>query len=170
MEFFNIIVLLPIFSIFFGFTFTDIEDYTPLLSLIIGIILIILICRRRREKASAGLTISMYLLSLWPVLPNISLFFMARQLQSISGAWPQVMVDDPKNWLGHVTPLYDALFHLTNYLQAFSGAWMILFFALYFGAKSRLNPLHRKIILVLMIFMLVISVMDPGNLGAWWLD
>jgi hypothetical protein len=112
----------------------------------------------------------MYLLSLWPVLQYVSLFFMARQLQSVSGAWPQVMVDDPKNWYGHVTPLYDALFHLTNYLQAFSGAWVILFFALYFGAKSRLNPIHRKIILGWMIFMLIISVIDPGNLGAWWLD
>jgi hypothetical protein len=170
MEFFYIVILWPIYMIFSGFTFTDFEDYTPLLSLIIGIILTIVICRRRQEKASAGLTLSMYLLSLWPVLPNISLYFMARQLRSVSGAWPQVMVDDPKNWYGHVTPLYDQLFHLTNYLLAFSGAWMILFFALYFGAKSRLNPVQRKIILGLMILMLVISVMDPGKLGAWWLD
>lgn len=164
-----IYIVLRIFMIFFGFTFTDIEDYTPLLSLVIGIILTLLICRRR-EKASAGLTLSLYLLSLWPVLPSVSLFFMARQLQHVFGAWPQIIVDDPKSWYGHVTPLYDALFHLTHYLEAFSGAWMILFFALYFGAKSRLDPLQRKIIMGLMIVMLIVYVMDPGHLGAWWLD
>lgn len=157
-------------SIFNGFTFTDAEDFLPLASLIIGLIGVVLICRSAREKVSAVLFGALVLLSLWPLLPNFSLFFMARELQAISGNWPQVMVDDPKNWYGHVTPHFDALFHLTNYLEAFSGAWMVIFFALFFAIRTRFSLMQKRAIIGLMGFSLLLMLFDPGNLSAWWID
>ncbi len=157
-------------SIFTGFTFTDAEDFGPLLTLVVGLIGVVLIGRSRQDKASLPLILLLLLLSLWPLLPNFGLFFMARELQSVHGSWPQVMVDDPKNKYGHVSPLFDALFHLVNYLEAFSGAWMVVFLAFFFAVKSRLSSKQRRLCLGLMFISLFLVLADLGNLYAWWLD
>lgn len=159
-----------VFSIFLNFTFTDLEDFMPLFTLIIGIILAFRLNASPQKPASAALIASMLLLSLWPILPNSSLFFMARELQSVHGAWPQVMADDPKLWLGAVSPHYDALFHLTGYLEAFAGAWMVLFLTLFFALKPRFLPVWRRVFIGLCGFSLLVFLFDPGALFAWWLD
>ena len=162
-------LLFRVMQIFTGFTFTDAEDFAPLLTLLIGGICVFLIHRSKREKVSAMLFAALLLLSLWAILPNLGLFFMARELQSVSGNWPQVMVDDPKNRYG-LSPQFDALFHLTNYLHAFSGAWMIIFFALFFTIQARLSLLQKRAVIALFGASMLIVIFDPGNLYAWWLD
>jgi hypothetical protein len=157
-------------AIFTGFTFTDVEDFGPILSLLIGLLGAVLIHRAPHKRTSLPYISLMLLLSAWPLLPNFGLFFMARELQSVSGTWPQVMIDDPKNWYGHATPEFDALFHLINYLEAFSGAWMIVFVALFFAAKARLSSAQRRLLLGLTFISFVLALCDPGHLYAWWLD
>ena len=166
------LILLPLRAllIFTSFTFTDAIDYAPLLSLIVSFVGIVLIRRSSQSRASFPLLILLITLSLWPLLPNFGLFFLARELQSVQGSWPQVMVDDPKNWYGHVSPRFDALFHLVNYLEAFSGAWMVVFLALFFSVKPRLSSKQRWLCLGLMFASLFLVLADPGNLYAWWLD
>lgn len=157
-------------QVFTGFTFTDAEDFAPLLTLVVGLIGVALIRRPSQSKASFPLIALLLVLSLWPLLPNFGLFFMARELQSVDGSWPQVMVDDPKNLYGHVSARFDALFHLVNYLEAFSGAWMVVFLALFFAVKSRLSSRQIRLCLGLMVISLFLVLADLGNLYAWWLD
>lgn len=126
--------------------------------------------RTPQKKATPALIALMSLLSLWPLLPTLGLFLLARELQSVSGNWPQVMVDDPKNWFGHTTPLYDSLFHIVDYLEAFSGAWMLVFIAIFFAAKPKLTVVWRRIFVGLMMISVLVFLFDPGNLTAWWLD
>ncbi len=87
--------------IFLSFDFTDWQDFLPLVSLIVGIGGACLLFHSPQKKATPGLIALMSLLSLWPILPNLGLLFLARELQHLSGHWPQVMADDPKNWFGH---------------------------------------------------------------------
>lgn len=159
-----------VLEIFTGFTFADVEDFAPLLSLIIGLVAAFALYRTRNEKASYAILAVMLLLSLWPVLPNISLYFMAREFQAVHGSWPQVMVDDPKNWLSAVSPRFDRLFSLTSYLEAFSGAWMVIFFVLYPILKSRFSLVQRRVLCSIVLAGLFILLADPGSLYAWWLD
>lgn len=171
MDFFIfIILLLRATKVFTGFTFTDAEDFTPLLTLFIGLICVASIGLSAQKKASFPLIASMLLLSLGPILPNIGLYFLAREHQAICGNWPQVMIDDPKNALGHVSPQFDSLFHLVNYLEAFSGAWMVIFVALFFVAKPQFSTKQRRLFISLTVFSLFLVVLDPGNLYAWWMD
>ena len=165
-----ILLWFRVISIFTGFTFTDIEDFGPLLSLIIGLIAVALVCCKTQEKASYGLIALMVLLSLWPLLPNLGLYFLAREVQARFGSWPQVMIDDPKNLYGHVSPHYNALFHLVDYLEAFSGAWMVIFLSLFFGAKSCFSRTQQRLFLGLMLASVFLVLIDPGNLYAWWMD
>ena len=164
--------LLPfrIFQVFGGFDFTDPEDFAPLLTLGIGLICAASIVRFSPKKASVPLICSLLILTLWPILPNFGLYFMARELQSVRGTWPQVMIDDPKNAYGYISSQYDALYHVVNYLEAFSGAWMIIFVALYFATKSRLSRAQQRLCLGSMAFTLLLFLIDFGNLYAWWLD
>jgi hypothetical protein len=166
------LIFLPfrLVSVFTGFTFTDAEDFGPLITLLIGLIGVALIGRSAQKKVSPPLIALLLLLSLWPILPNMGLFFMARELQSVHGSWPQVMVDDPKNWYGHVSPRFDALSHLVAYLEAFSGAWMAIFLALFLAVRSRLSGRQRQVCIVLTIISLLLVLADPGNLYAWWED
>ena len=166
------LIFLPfrVISIFSDFTFTDAEDFGPILSLLIGLTGATLIRRSLQDKASLPLVYSMLLLGLGPILPNLGLFCMAYELESVHGSWPQVMVDDPKNLFGRVSPKFDAIFHLVNYLEAFSGAWMIIFLALFFAVKANFSRQQRKLIVGTMLISLVIVLVDPGNLYAWWMD
>ena len=157
-------------SIFGGFTFTDAMDFAPLLTLVLGLVGVVWICRSLRAKLSLPLFAALLFLSLWPLLPNFGLLFMARELQSVRGSWPQVMVDDPKGLCGHVSARFDSLFHLVNYLDAFSGALMVVFLALFFAVRSRLSSVQRWLCLSSMFICLLVVCVDPGNLYAWWLD
>ena len=80
------------------------------------------------------------------------------------------MVDDPKNWFGQATPLYDTLLPVVDYLEAFSGAWMIVFLAIFFAAKPKFNVIWRRIFIGLTIISVLVFLLDLGNLYAWWLD
>jgi hypothetical protein len=80
------------------------------------------------------------------------------------------MVDDPKNLYGHISPRFDRLFHVVNYLEAFSGAWLAVFLLLSFAVKARLSTNQRRLCLGLMCLSLFVALLDPGNLYAWWLD
>ena len=80
------------------------------------------------------------------------------------------MVDDPENWLGHASPLYDKLFHVVAYLEAFSGAWMIIFGAIFFAAKPKFSVIWRRIFVGLTVISTLIFLFDPGDLYVWWLD
>ena len=163
-------LLLRPFSLFFGFNFADWQDFLPLASLIVGLAGAAMLAPKRDKRAMPALVALMVLLSLWPLLPNCGLLFLARELQTMTGAWPQVMADDPKNWLGHATPRYDALFHVVAYLEAFSGAWMLIFPAIFLAAKPKITVGWRRVFLALFVASLVVFVIDPGNLYAWWLD
>ncbi len=165
-----IFLLLRPFSMFFDFDFADWQDYLAPLGLIVGISGAALLTRTTQKKATMGLIVLMLLLSLWPILPNLGLLLLALELQKISGSWPQVMVDDPKNWVGHATPLYDALFHVVAYLEAFSGAWMIIFVAVFFAAKPKFSVCWRRVFIGSTVISVLIFLSDPGNLFAWWLD
>lgn len=168
--YFPFILLIRVLDTFDAFTFTDLQDFMPLLSLVVGLMGAGIIYCSPKKKASSLLIILICLLALWPILPNIGLYYMAHQFQLHVGSWPQVMVDDPKNQYGHISSSFDSLSHLVVYLNAFSGAWMVTFFALYFASKSRFTPMQRRIIIGLMVFMIAISVLDPGGLYAWWMD
>jgi hypothetical protein len=75
-------------TIFLGFTFTDPEDFLPMISLFIGLSCAAFLGCSVGKKASSGLLGSLLLLSLWPILPNFGLYFMARELQIVHGSWP----------------------------------------------------------------------------------
>jgi hypothetical protein len=165
-----VVLLMRVFDIFNAFTFTDPQDFMPLISLVIGLMSAGIIYNSPKKKASFCLIILMCLLAFWPILPNIGIYFMAHQFQLHTGSWPQVMVDDPKHQYGNISALFDSLSHLVVYLNAFSGAWMVTFIALYFAAKSRFTPMQRRIIIGLMVLMIAISILDPGGLYAWWMD
>ena len=158
------------FSIFFDFDFTDWQDFLPLASLVIGIGGACWLYHSTRKRATPGLIALMSLLSLWPLLPNLGLFFLAREVQHLGGTWPQVMVDDPKNWYDDASPLYQHLFHIVAYLEAFSGAWMIVFVAVFFAAKPKFTVGWRRFFTAFTIISVLIFLFDPGNLYAWWLD
>ena len=99
----------------------------------------------------------------WPL-------FLARENQRVQAAWPQPMVDSPESCLGHVSPYFDCLLHVVNYLEAFSGARMVIFLTLFFGAKIHLPLALRRWCVGLTLVSLAIVVIDLGNLYAWWLD
>ena len=80
------------------------------------------------------------------------------------------MVDDPKNWFGHASPLYDTLYNIVDYLEAFSGAWMLAFWTIFFAAKPKFTIAQRRLFVGLTAISLVVFLFDPGNLYAWWLD
>lgn len=174
--------LLPlrVYRIFAGFTFTDVEDFLPLLSLLIGLSGIASIYRSslairhnastKENPVSRPLYLLLLLLSLWPVLPTYGAFFLALELQSVQGHWPQVMVDDPKGWYESLSPRFDALFDLMGYLEAFSGAWMILFFVLLSVVRRRLTRVQFHLCLAFLGASLLLFVIDPGNFYTWWMD
>jgi hypothetical protein len=174
------LILLPfnLLSVFTGFTFTDVEDFMPLLTLIIGLSGVALIRlssqnETSQNKASPPLIALLIMLSLWPILPQLGLFFLAREFQSVYGSWPQVFVDTPWTLSGEpqkVSPQYSALFRLVNYLEAFSGAWMVIFLALFLVVMPRLSSNQRRLCLSLMFVALLLVVADPGHLYAWWMD
>lgn len=157
--------------IFLGFTFTDIEDFIPVLSLICGLVAVAIMCRRNRlaKAASPVLLALLYILSLWSLLPNVALLFLAREHQAQRGNWPIVLINDPKNAYG-LSPLYDGLFHLVAYFEAFSGAWMVIFGALFATVYPRLSMWQRRFTIGLNCFAFLLVVIDPGNLYAWWWD
>lgn len=161
---------LRVIQIFTGFTFTDPEDFLPLLSVLLGFIGSIIIGYSRQEKVDVSCMALILILTLWPVMPNSGLFFMAQEFRSVTGAWPQVMVDDPRNWQGHVSPAFDALSSCVNYLHAFSGAWMLVYIMVLFAVRSRLSVGQRRMCFVALAGVLLVSVFDPGHLYAWWLD
>ena len=165
-----ILFLFRPFLIFLNFDFTDWQDFLPMVSLIVGIGGACWLFHSPQKKATPALIVLMSLMSLWPLLPNLGLFFLARELQSISGHWPQVMSDDPKNWFGHATPLYDSLFRVVDYLDAFSGAWMIIFVAIFFAAKPKFSVSWRRVFIGLTIVSVLVFLFDSGNLYEWWLD
>ncbi len=164
------LLLLRPFSVFSGFDFTNWQDFLPLVSLAVGVCGAAMLVRARDKRATSGLVALMLFLSLWPLLPNLGLLFLAREVQHLAGSWPQVMVDDPKNWYGHASPFYDGLFHVIVYLEAFSGAWMIAFVAIFFAAKPKFTVVWRRVFVGLTLSSLLVFLIDPGNLFAWWLD
>jgi hypothetical protein len=161
---------LRVISIFTGFTFTDNEDFAPLLTLVIGLLCVELIRTYQQEKASLPLGLLMLLLSLWPILPNIGLFFLAREFQSVNGYWPQPLVNTIYQSPEPISPQFDRLYSLVHYLEAFSGAWMIIFLALFFTIKSKFSLLQQRMFIGLNLTSLTVLLFDPGNLYAWWLD
>jgi hypothetical protein len=156
--------------IFFGFSFKNIEDFAPLLSLIVGLAGAFFIRRSPQEKPSPVLIATLVLLSVWPILPNIGIFLMAREFESVHGSWPQVTVDNPSNWLGLVSLEFDTFSRLVDYLEAFSGAWMVTFLTVFFAAKSRFPVVQRRTIIGFTLVWLVVIVLDPGHLYTWWMD
>jgi hypothetical protein len=159
-----------VFQAFEGFDFTDLEDFMPVFSLALGLVAAISIGCSRKEKVSPVLMLCMALLSLWPLLPNMGLYFLARELKPFGVMWPQVMVDDPRNWLGHASPRYEAIHSLISYLEAFSGAWMVISLALYFAVRSKLTIRQAKTLSGLYLLTVLVFVLDPGHLYEWWLD
>lgn len=163
--------LMWVFSILGGFDFTDWQDFAPLLTLVVGIIGALMIAGSPHNKASPALVGLMSLLSLWPVVPQMGLFWLAHEFQRVHhGAWPQVMIDDPKNQLGHTSAHYDALFHAVNYLHAFAGAYLLLFFTLFGFLRSRFSRRCQWLFIAICVDCVLIFCFDPGNLYAWWLD
>jgi hypothetical protein len=47
---------------------------------------------------------------------------------------------------------------------------MAAFFALFLAGATRLSPLQRYLCLGILSIALVIIMIDPGDLYAWWLD
>lgn len=168
------IMLLPLrmVDVFTGFTFTDWEDFAPMLTVLVGLLTAGYLCfhRARQKPISWPLLTSMIVLSCAPLLPNIAIFFMAREFQVTQGAWPQVMVNDPKGFLGHISPRFDHLNNLEAYLEAFSGAWMLVYVCLLVAVKSRLSPVQQRLLIGVMCAALVLCAFDPGHLYAWWMD
>ena len=80
------------------------------------------------------------------------------------------MVDDPKNWYGQATPLYDALFDVVDCLGSFSLVWFILFLTIFFAAKPKFSVACRRIFIGLTILCILVFFCDPGSLFGWWLD
>lgn len=172
MEFFAPVYwLMWVFLILGGFTFTDWQDFAPLLSLLVGIVGALIIAGSPSKKASPALVGLMSLLSLWPVVPQLGLFLLAREFQRVHhGAWPQVMIDDPKDRLGHTSAHYDGLFHAVNYLHAFAGAYLLLFFVLFALLRPRFSRRCMGLFIALCVDSMLIFLFDPGHLIAWWLD
>jgi hypothetical protein len=167
-----VLLFLPyrVMLIFFGFSFRHLEDFGPLLSLTSGLTGAYFIRRSPQEKPSIPLVALLLLLSLWPILPNLGIFLMAREFQAVHGSWPQVTVDNPENWLGLVSPQFDTFHRLVDYLEAFSGAWMVAFLTLFFAARPRFSVAERRSIMGLLLLWLIVMVLDPGNLYVWWMD
>ena len=160
-------ILLPfrVLSIFTGFTFTDIEDYGPLLTLVVGIVALATMRRQNQKSATLPLMLVMVLLAFGPLLPNLGIYFLATEFQSIYGSWPEPMVDDSHR-SGNISVLYSPV----SYLEAFSGAWMVLFVAYCCTLNNRFSERQSKLILGTMFLSLFVVLLDPGKLYTWWLD
>lgn len=156
--------------IFNNFTFTDAEDFGPLLLLVIGGILALLVGRFPRERTIPSVFVLLVALSVSPLLPNICLYLMAHEFQAVHGSWPQVMVDDPKHFYGHLSPRFDRLAQAVAYLEAYSGAATVVFAALFFAVRPYLSYMQRRWLLCLAALAVLVVVLDPGNLYAWFLD
>jgi len=164
-----LMLLLRVVEIFTGFTFTDLEDFVPLVTLLIGVVGAALLSRSRKKPATKSTMALMSTMTLWPILPTVGLYFLARTFQSVNGNWPQVMVDDPKSQLGS-SPQFDDLFYLIPYLEALSGAWMISFLVLAAVLWDRFSRLQRRLLTGLTLFFLAAAIIDFGGLNAWWMD
>lgn len=159
-----------ILLIFIGFTFTDAADFGPIATLLIGVLGALLIRRSPQRAASRPLHLLMILLSSWPILLLIGLFFLAREFQSVTGAWPQVMANDPKLLVGNISPLFDALYDMVEYLEALSGAWMIVFSTLFLCLHSRFSKAQQYLYISLVAGSVLAACFGFGDLYAWWLD
>lgn len=93
---FSLFLTTRLLHVFFGFTFTDTEDFMPLLSLVLGLGAAVSISFFSKGTTSKVLMACMGMLCMWPLLPHVGLYLMARELQHVGVRWPQVMVDDPK--------------------------------------------------------------------------
>lgn len=157
-------------SIFLDFDFTDWEDFTPLISLVLGIAGAIYFNTQKKKPPSIAVYVLMVLLAIWPILSNIGLYFLAREYQSLFRSWPEVMVSDPKNVYGNGHVTYDSLFQVVSYLQAFAGAWMANFIALFLANGPRLSATGTRIIWTTFGISMLLYFLDIGNLSAWWID
>ncbi len=161
--------LMWVFSIFFGFSFSDWFDYLPLGCLLIGLASAGISSFFLARPASSWLKGALCLLALWPIYSLFPLFFLASQVAARTGRWPQVMIDDPKNLLG-LSPRYDFWFHATAYTEAFAGAALVSFVALLLVNRERLSPRFTRILLMTCATGMLVSIVDPGQLCMWWID
>ncbi|WP_309714662.1 hypothetical protein [Armatimonas sp.] len=159
------VYFLRCFCILGSFTFTDWDDFVPLALLLLGIGLALNTARVPTWFPRLVLGIC----ALAPALPHIPLYFMAREAQIFLGHWPQMMVNDPK-WLVGRSPGYDLWNHRVAYVEAYSGALFLVFWALFFALWSRLNIWQRTAYLLLFLAAHLVLQCDPGGLYAWWLD
>lgn len=162
-------ILCRFLSIFTAFTFTNFEDFLPLLSLILGIVVTIRLRRSAEAGTSPHLPILMVALIGGVFLPNVGLYFLAREFQAVYGSWPQVMIDDPRG-IGDISVGYAGLRQVIPYLHAFSGAWLANALMLFAVARSRLSATQRRSLAAFAIVWLLVCAIAPGNLYAWWID
>lgn len=165
-----LLLALRALTIFDGFTFTDVVDFTPVSTLFIGLTAAYALKRAPVKPASSALQTTMKLLALGPLLPHLALWGMASQFRSHAGIWPQAMVNDPMNLRGHISPFFDGLSELVTYLEAISGAWLVIFLVLHFSTRERIGSTQRRLQCGLAMGSLVLLAMDPGDLYRWWLD
>lgn len=159
-----------VFSIFEGFTFTDWFDFAPAVTLAVGTLTASWLGRYRDKQASPALVALLLLLAFWPLAPVVGLYFLAREVVAVQGQWPRVMIDDPKNLLGHTSALYDTLFSLVPYLEAFAGVWLVVFLVLMWRCKPRFSPQVWGLGWVVMGLSYVVYAVDWWGLYAWWWD
>jgi|GEM_PF-4451484 len=156
--------------LFFAFTFTDLIDFFPLTSLVIGMSGIWQIRRNDQTSLSWPLIALLFTLSLWPLLPHIGMTLLAQEFSHVQGYWPEVFVDDPHNAVGDVSPRYDSYHSSVVYLQAFAGAWMLVHPAFLIMLRRRISPKLLAASLSVLFLALIFMVIDPGHVYAWWVD
>lgn len=156
--------------LFFAFTFTDLIDFLPLFSLLIGMGGIGLVRCNKQTTLSPPLIALLFVLSLWPLLPHLGMLLLAQEFSYVQGYWPQVFIDDPHNAVGYVSPRYDAYHSSVVYLQAFAGAWMLVHPAFLIALRKRMSRKLLAVNLFVLFLALLFMVIDPGHVYAWWVD
>ncbi|RYX85619.1 hypothetical protein EON83_04575 [bacterium] len=156
-------------AIFGGFTFTDWYDFIPLCCLTCGLIAVGLSRLLFSRPASLCLKGILIALATWPLYPLFPLTMMAWQVVKVRGAWPQVMIDDPRNLIG-LSRDYDFWLHAVSYTQAIAGATFVTFIAMLCANQKRLSRNAMISILGVCGATMLLAIADPLNLSAWWLD
>lgn len=153
-----------------GIPFDDRTDYVFAVALLAGLVMGRKGKEPERKMPSPALLANLVLLSCWPILHHIGLWALANEFQRVNHSWTQMMVDDPKNSYGRISPKFDALYDYIDGLALLGLFWMFLLLALFIVNWRRLTVLWRVLIPALVCFWITVFLSDPGGVFAWWLD
>lgn len=155
-----------------GFTFTDAVDFLAP-GLIIASVLLIAWRHAVRPYPMRWIkfaSVACFALAVaTPLAPLISYYLLSYRAEAILGHWPDGTAYDPKHICAY-DALYQRLYHLTHYVQAFAGWGLYTWGALMLHLRRSLTRKQLLWHIVVFIAAWMIFIYEPGGRFVWWLD